>query len=161
MTKPLVFLIATLLCLPTVAQSSDAEEVGRYVMTDKGLAKYVAATEKLRPLAKQLCDENRGDEEGAKSLSDFVARIDAAPGARAAIESAGMTTREYAVFTLSLFQTGLAAWALEQPGGQLPPGVQKGNVDFYKSHKASIDKIEPLENACDGDEDAESESEEP
>ena len=160
MRTGLVFLLAGLLCIPALA-SSDAEEIGRYVLTEKGLAKYAAATERLRPLAKQLCDPSRGDEEGAKSLSDFVARIDAAPGARAAIESAGMTTREYAVFSLSLLQTGLAAWAVDQPGGQLPPGASKANVDFFKSHKDAVDKVEPLENACDDDEDGESESEEP
>src|SRR5262245_66007070 len=128
MIKSFVWVIALLLCLPTVAQTSDVEEVSRYVLTEKGLAKYAAATEKLRPLAKQLCGESRDNEEGAKSLNEFVARIDAAPGARAAIESAGMTTREYAVFSLSLLQTGLAAWAVDQPGGQLPPGVSQANV---------------------------------
>ena len=52
-----------------------------------------------------------------------------------------MTTREYMVFSMSLLQTGLAAWALEQPGGKLPPGVSKANVDFYKAHKAALEKL--------------------
>jgi hypothetical protein len=52
-----------------------------------------------------------------------------------------MTTREYMVFSMSLLQTGIAAWGLEQPGGKLPPGVSKANVDFYKAHKATIERL--------------------
>jgi hypothetical protein len=62
-----------------------------------------------------------------------------------------MTTREYVVFTFSLMQNGLAAWALEQPGGKLPPGVSQANVDFIRAHKADLDKMgdESDESSCD------------
>jgi hypothetical protein len=77
-------------------------------------------------------------------LSESVGRIDAVPAAKAAIHSAGMTTREYVVFGLSLFQNGVAAWALDQPGGQLPPGVSRANVDFCRKHEAAIQKLRTL-----------------
>jgi hypothetical protein len=120
----------------------DTQEISRYALTEAGLAKYSAATQHLNKLGNSdpsRCEDK--DDESPSSLDQFVAKIDAKPAAKAAIQSAGMTTREYMVFSMSLFQTGLAAWALEQPGGKLPPGVSKANVDFYKAHKATIDKL--------------------
>ena len=60
------------------------------------------------------------------------------PGAQAAIQSAGMTSREYVVFMFSMMQNGMAAWALSQPGGKLPPGVSQANVDFFRKHEAAM-----------------------
>ena len=76
------------------------------------------------------------------------------PKAKAAIESAGMTPREYLVFSFSLFQSGMAAWALSQPGGTLPPGVSKANVDFYRSHEQALKKLAPQQGSdtCGDDE---------
>jgi hypothetical protein len=86
----------------------------------------------------------------------MVARIDAVPGARDAIGSAGMTTREYVVFSWSLLQNGLAAWAISQPGGKLPPGVSKANVDFYKKHEAELQRLEGQKSDdCGGDDEEE------
>jgi len=81
------------------------------------------------------------DSESSQSLDADVARIDAIPGVRAAGKSAGMTTREYIVFTFSLFQNGMAAWALSQPGGTLPPGTLIANVNFFRAHEAAIQKL--------------------
>jgi hypothetical protein len=39
---------------------------------------------------------------------------------------------------MSVMQNGLAAWAVSQPGGKLPPGVSQANVDFYKQHEADF-----------------------
>ncbi|MGE0467561.1 MAG: hypothetical protein AB7P44_14110 [Steroidobacteraceae bacterium] len=114
--------------------------------------------QRLRPVAEQI--SACGDEESAESISDVAARIDRSPAARSAIQSAGLTTREYVVFTFAMFQTGLAAWAMEQPGGKLPPGVSNANVDFYQAHRAKIDAMEPLDDGC-GDSAEEEEEEVP
>jgi hypothetical protein len=78
----------------------------------------------------------------------MAASIDRVPAAKAAITSSGLTTREYVVFGFAMFQTGLAAWSQEQGGG-LPPGVSKANLDFFKSHRAAIERIGPIEDDCD------------
>jgi hypothetical protein len=120
----------------------DTQQISRYVLTEAGLAKYSAATQNLNKLGKSAqpgCDDK--DDETPWSLDKAVAKADAAPAAKAAIQRAGMTTREYVVFSMSLLQTGIAAWGLEQPGGKLPPSVSKANVDFYKAHKATIEKL--------------------
>ena len=130
--------------MTALAQDRDTQEINRYVLTEAAFAKYTKATHKLQPLAGLLSAGDADDEEGFRSLSESVARIDAVPEAKAAIHSAGMTTREYVVFGLSLFQNGVAAWALDQPGGQLPPGVSRANVDFCKKHEAAIQKLRAL-----------------
>ena len=91
-----------------------------------------------------------------------VAHINSVPGAQAAIQSAGMTTREYVVFTLSLFQSGMAAWALTQPGGTLPPEVSKANVDFYRAHEQALHQLGPQQGSdtCSDRDEAEEEVEE-
>ena len=82
------------------------------------------------------------DDSNSQSLDQMVAKLNAMPGAQAAIQSAGMTTREYVVFMWSrCCRTGMAAWALKQPGGKLPPGVSQANVDFYKKHEAAMTAI--------------------
>ena len=120
----------------------DAKEINAYVLTEPALAKYAQATRALGAAAKRLSGNCNDDEDdGAKSLDAVVARIDAVPEAKSAIRSAGLTTREFVVFSFSVFQSGMAAWGLSQPGGKLPPGVSKANVDFYRAHEAEINKL--------------------
>lgn len=140
--------IALLLSGYAVAQDRDAREVQSHVLTDAGLAKYTQATKKMAALPGGDCDDD-----DAQSVDQMTAKLNASPGAKAAIQSAGMTTREYVVFTWSLLQTGLAAWAVDQPGGKLPPGTSKANVDFYKKHEADLKQLEGLrrDDNCDGD----------
>ena len=149
------FLAATtmLLIAPHLAQAqdADAQEVLRYTLTESGLAKYSQATKQLAALPKQ--ERGACDEEGkeAQSLDEMAAKLDSVPGARAAIQSAGMTSREYMVFSLSLLQNGMAAWAVSQPGGTLPPGASRANVDFLKKHDAELKQLERLtpKGSCD------------
>jgi hypothetical protein len=158
----IAFLAVALLTPPaSQAQASsdrDTREISSYVLTDAAFAKYTQATRNLSAAAKQMpsdCD----DATGAKSLDDYVARVNAIPEARAAISAAGMTTREYVVFGWSVLQSGMAAWALDQPGGTLPAGTSMANVNFYRANAAAMQKLgaETKSDACD---DADSEEEE-
>ncbi len=142
---------------------SDTREVTTYVLTERGLQQFTEASQNLGSLARELagdCNED-DDSEDAQSLDDMVARMDAIPGATAAIESAGMSNREYIVFSLSMMQNGMAAWAVSQPGAELPPNVSMANVEFYKAHEAEIQKLGAgMESGdCDG-EDQDSDEEE-
>ena len=135
-----VILLAPAVPVAQEFPDQDAREISSYALTEAALAKFTKATSNLGTLSKSAtssCD----DEGNADSLDAFVARINGVPGAQAAIQSAGMTTREFVVFTWSLFQTGMAAWALDQPGGTLPPGVSKANVDFYRAHEQALQQL--------------------
>jgi hypothetical protein len=125
---------------PAFAQDADTQEVLRYTLTEAGLTKYINATKKLATLP-DSCEDEDAD---ANSIADLVAKIDGTPGAKAAIQSTGMTTREYAVFSLAMIHNGLAAWAVSQPGGKLPPGVSQANVDFLKRNEAKTKELEGL-----------------
>jgi hypothetical protein len=130
------------------AQDADTREVQNYVLTDAGLSKYTQATKKLAALPRASASSCEDDDSDAQSLSDMVAKLDAVPGVKSAIQSAGMTTREYITFSMSLLQTGLAATMVGQSGGKLPAGVSKANVDFYNKHTAELEKLAALRKDC-------------
>lgn len=149
----LALVVASLASQVRGGEDRDTREVMAYALTDAGLARYQQATRALAGLRGGMparCDTG----ESGTSIAAVVATVNAAPGAQAAIQVAGMTTREYVVFSFSLFQNGLAAWALTQPGGKLPAGVAKANVDFVNRHQAELQQLEALapKDGCDGPE---------
>jgi hypothetical protein len=156
------FLVTPLVSVAQGFPDKDAREISAYALTEAGLAKYSRASTNLGALSKQIAG-NCDDDESGNSLDANVAHINGIPGAQAAIQSAGMTTREYLVFSLSLFQSGMAAWALTQPGGTLPPGVSKANVDFYRSHEQALKRLAPPKgsDACSDREEEPAEEEQP
>jgi len=120
----------------------DLAEIQGYRLSDAGLAKYTQAVRNLGKLSEAQAILGEDDEDdGPKSIDAQVARFDAIPEVKQAISSAGMTTREYTLFTWSMFQAGMASWALTQPGGKLPPGVSMDNVTFYRKHEAELDLL--------------------
>lgn len=154
-TRAITVAFTLTLLAPAVAGAQnfsdrDTNEITGYVLTDAALAKYKQAVRKLEPLAEQMphdCDA----EEGAKSLNGTAARMDGVPAVKSALKGAGMTSREYLLFSFSVFQNGMAAWALEQPGGKLPPGTKPANVNFYRAHKAELEKLGELTKQADCD----------
>ena len=85
--------------------------------------------------------------------------MDRHPAAKNAITSAGMTTREYVVFSFALLQTGLAVWGADQTGGQAQ-GVSAANVAFYKKNEANLKKLETISQpaSCEEEEEDDGES---
>ena len=153
-----VFLVTPLISVAQGFPDKDAREISAYTLSEAALAKYTQASANLGDLSKEVAG-NCDDSESPASLDASAARINANPKAKAAIQSAGMTAREYLVFSFSLFQSGMAAWALSQPGGTLPPGVSKANVDFYRSHEQALKKLAPQQGSdnCDDRDEAEEE----
>ena len=135
---------------PAAASDSDKREISGYVLSEAGLGKFAQATHNLAAVPGACAREDEDDGSNSKSIDQMVAKLESTPGAKAAIQSAGMTSREYIVFMFSMMEAGLSSWAVSQPGGKLPPGVQQSNVDFYKKHEtamAAIGKDDP----CGGD----------
>lgn len=132
------------------AQDRDTQEAQRYVLTEAGLAKYKAATIKLAALPGGMAGDCDDD---SPTIAQGVAKIEATPGAKGAIVSAGMTPHEYTVFVWSLVHNAIAAWSVSQPGGKLPPGTIQANVDFYQKHAAEIERLPKFgKSGCDGEE---------
>jgi hypothetical protein len=147
---------ALALMLPASAQAQvarDTQEINSYVLTDAGLARYAKAVQALGALSKQGsgdCEDS--DDDSSKSLDQMVAKLNSRPGVKAALQGAGMTPREYIVFSMSIFQTGMATWALGQPGGKLPPGLSMANVNFYRKNEAAMSRLatDSESDECDG-----------
>ena len=152
---PAIAALALMLPAAAVAQvDRDTQEINSYVLTDAGLARYTKAAQALGALAKQMsadCDDS--DDSNPKSLDQMVAKFNSNPRAKAALQGAGMTTREYIVFSMSIFQTGMSAWALSQSGGKLPPGISMANVNFYRKNEAAMSRLGTDSEAdeCNGD----------
>lgn len=131
------------------AQDADTKEVAAYRFTEATFAKYVRASRALAALTKSMPVDTSADAESEEdevaadsglSIAEFTAMYDSIPGAKRAITSAGMTTREYVVFSFAMLQAGLAAALVGQVGwDKLPPDVPRSNVEFYQRHKATLD----------------------
>lgn len=149
---------ALLAGMPGLAAADDAREVASYVLTEAGLAKFRKATENLAAIPGACLEDEGDDDSDSQSIDDMVAKIDGTPGAKAAIQSAGLAPREYILFMFSMMQSGMSAWALSQPGGKLPPGVSQANVDFYRKHEAALAALGESDDRCG---DTESDDDEP
>ena len=151
-------LAALLLGTPgrSTAQDADSREVAAYRLSEATLAKFLRASRAMAAAAKPAPadtgddaedrddddDDDDDDAEDSKSIAEIAAFYDANPAARRAITGAGLTTREYVVFSFALFQAGMGAWLVEQQGwSKLPPDVARTNVEFYQRHKAQLDSV--------------------
>jgi hypothetical protein len=121
---------------------ADTKAMQSYRLTDAGFAKYVQATRNMVQVAKQH-PEIASDEKDTdpKSLADMAAVYDRHPQLKHAITSAGMSSREFVLFSLSLFQAGMAAGIAAQNGGKVPEGISPANVEFYKKHAAEMQRL--------------------
>jgi hypothetical protein len=139
--KAIVVAAAIGLAVPGIAAANEGDklEISGYALSEAGLAKFTRATQKLAAVP-GACAEQDDDDSDSQSIDQMVAKLNAVPGAQAAIQSAGMTTREYVVFMWSMMQSGMSAWAQSQ-SGKLPPNVSQANVDFYKKHEAEMKAI--------------------
>src|SRR4026208_1430558 len=95
---------------PAAAQDADSQEVMRYTLTDAGLAKYTKASQNLAALpgGPPGCAKEDHSDSASNPSAELAGKLDSTPGAKAAVQSAGMTSREYIVFSMSLLQSGIA-----------------------------------------------------
>ena len=122
-------------------RTTTAARVSAYVLTESGLAKFAQASKNLAGIPGACEEDDDDDPDDQQSIDQMVAKINSKPGAQAAIQSAGMTSREYVVFMFSMLQSGMSAWASKQPGGKLPPGISQANVDFFNKHETAMAQI--------------------
>lgn len=128
---------------------ADLRELSRYTLTMPDIRKYAAANEALAKLPKPRQDdedaESEDDDDSDESLDGIVKRMEAVPGARKSIEAAGLTVRQYAVITLSIFQAAMAQFAIQQGADPAKvakdAGVNPANIRFVKEHKAELEKM--------------------
>src|SRR5260370_7676848 len=83
-------------------------------------------------------------QKGPQSIAEVVTRIDEHPQARTAIESAGLSTRDY-VLTMYCFEQSAQALFLKEEAGEkhFPPGSSEENVLFVNNHLKEITPLFP------------------
>lgn len=162
--------IATLVAAPTPAAAQpggdDMATLAAYRLTEASLDQFDRATRAMIAAAqdpavrRQVAAMSDDDDEGDPSIAEIAARIDRVPAMRRAITGAGMTSRGYVTFQLSLFQAAMAVALLEMQGasGELPEGTPPQNVAFARKHKQRIEamgrELRQLQGDDDDDDDA-------
>jgi hypothetical protein len=104
--------------------------------TEADLARLESLQNELAQLQDNLPNPMGGD---AKTLDQMEAEIRREPIVASALESVGLTGREYATFTLAFFQAGLVH-GMQQQGlvKELPEEVNAENVKFIQENEAAI-----------------------
>jgi hypothetical protein len=85
------------------------------------------------------------------SLSDIESQIRKNPTAMAALKAGGMDARDYAKFTLLLFQASMAV-GMQRAGllKELPEGVSAENVKFVQQHEKELEALQRQMEALSG-----------
>jgi hypothetical protein len=114
--------------------------VRKYAAANANLAKHPKVEED------DDAEDHNDDDSDDESLDGMVARIEKIPTARTAIESAGLTVRQYAVITMALIQASMAQFAVESGADPAKvardAGVNPANIRFVKEHKAELQKMQ-------------------
>lgn len=111
----------------------DMGKVHAYMQAQMNLAHAAETNPKMGDSAQNVSEEN---------ATQYAARLDADPAMHAAIASAGLSTRDFARIGDTLTGAMMTEGALET--GQLkkiPDGIDPASVEFFKQHKAEINKL--------------------
>lgn len=107
----------------------------------------VAELKRLEELRAKLEAEDadaarRGDDGEPKTLGDMARRIDREPDLASAIRTAGLTTREYSLVTLSFFNA-MFAHGMKKAGTikDVPADILPENLAFIQSNEAELNQI--------------------
>ena len=125
-------------------------EISEYRLTMGSLREFVTATENLQALEDQQVGmddlEERLESMGEEmDLAGIAALFDSEPRVKSAINRAGMSSREYITFMLSLMQT-MFGYAMVQMGGadaldQIDNRVLRDNIRFFMENEDEIEAI--------------------
>jgi hypothetical protein len=125
-------------------------EVAEYRMTDASLQKFVRATNALKELENQgsfqLDDQLDVDDPSELSVERIAAAFDSEPRVRGAIEGAGMSSREYVTFLMSMVQTIMGSVMVQMGGDQaladMPDSALKHNIQFFLANQDAFEALD-------------------
>jgi hypothetical protein len=127
---------------PTPVAAPAAEDAAP-VALDMGKVKaWMEAQKNLALLEKADPKLDAAQNESEENVTQYAARLEANAKMRAAIEQAGLSTRDFARIGDTLIGAMMTEAALK--GGQLkkvPDGIDPASVEFVKQHDAEIKKL--------------------
>ncbi|NUO64033.1 MAG: hypothetical protein HOQ12_03150 [Gemmatimonadaceae bacterium] len=131
---------------------ADARAMERYRLTPAVLAKLARVQDNMyamlkadpslvKKYAKQKDESNEEDE--PQTIDAMAKKLDEVPELKRAITRSGITTREYMLASLAMFQAMMASAVMEMPGADKSkiPATVSANVAFLKAHKAEMDRM--------------------
>lgn len=142
--------------VPDVARGSsggadaDERELREYRLTMEDVRRYAAVSTKLAALRGAT---GKGDDASEKhesadanaTFDDMAMAVEREPGAREAIESAGLGVRQYVMIAWALGQARFADEAVRQgadPGALAAEAhINPENLQFVRQHRAEIDRL--------------------
>lgn len=131
---------------------ADERAIEKYRLTTATLAKLTKVADNMYAmlkadptLAKKYANqkEESNEEEDAQTIDGMAKKLDEIPELKRAITKSGLTTRQYMIASLSMFQALMASAVMDMPGSDksaLTPTI-KANVAFLKAHKAEMDRL--------------------
>jgi hypothetical protein len=120
------------------------DKIDKYLAAQRNLAAKAASMTPAQRAAMEARNDNSGDPN--ESLDDMVKRIESEPMMASSIRDAGISPREFAMTTISLMQTGMAAAVMKmRPTDNQDSLIREmkanpDNIKFYNEHEAEITK---------------------
>jgi hypothetical protein len=128
----------------------DVQELRAYRLTMPKVKQMAAATlayaqaqsRDPRGQARRQREKDPGDDVEPKTLSEMARRIEREPDLANAIRTAGLTTREYSILTLSFFNA-MFAHGMKKAGTikDMPADILPENIAFIESNEAELTQI--------------------
>lgn len=136
---------------PGTNSSGANAAIRSYALTMAHLAELKQAGINMQNYAKAHPAEAQkwtdASDNGGGTIDDQVRRIDAVSPFKQAIASAGLSTRDYLLTTITFFQASMAASLQDsyaktkQKAPALPGNVNPANVTFIHVHKVEIEQL--------------------
>ena len=132
----------------------DLADVTAYELSMDKVDKLFAAQRNIALKLKDMSPEEReamkarndADESNDDSLDETVRKIESEPALVAAIRDAGLSPREYALLTVSLMQSGMAAGVLKMRPNENQDSLARemkanpANIRFIQQNEAALEK---------------------
>lgn len=137
---------------PNPANDPEMQALAQYRLTESGLNEFMHATQNLATAARQhpaevkaMAKENQ-HAKSAQTLSQMAAYFDSHPITRNALRSAGMSGRDFVLFSMATMQAGmsLAFSKMKMKGAKAPPPNLAANMAFYQAHQAQFKQAQEM-----------------
>lgn len=134
-------------------QQADLRELASYRLTMEDVRAWAAATHNLEAVAQRYLAEHpeaaeQADDEEVSadaSLDDLEAYYDRIPGAREAVEDAGLSVHRFALIGNAVLQAGMADYAVQQGADPkdlaAKAGIHPDNIAFAAEHRAELAQL--------------------
>jgi hypothetical protein len=148
----LCLVAAPLAAVPAAAQAGsqgdrDLAAISSYTLSMPRYRQYLDAMLRLANAAKTSpAIGDAFENSGSLSLDQMVARFDKVPEVRQAVVAAGLTSRDFVLTQMALFQTGMAysmmkEYKLSADSVAKTAKVSRANLEFYRTNEAEIARL--------------------